>query len=178
MIMTEFKKTIEALYKSLGIPKTYENEYSLILHEEAQTLTAIENDIFNRPQQLTPEAAAAWRDMKAQAQKDGIVLSVVSAFRSVAKQADIIQRKINAGQSVRDILNVSAAPGYSEHHTGRAIDITTHDCEPLSESFDATAAFQWLQKNVHDYSFTLSYPKDNTQGIAYEPWHWAYHPAP
>jgi D-alanyl-D-alanine carboxypeptidase len=94
----------------------------------------------------------------------------------VARQAEIIQRKINAGQAMHEILKVSAAPGYSEHHTGRAVDITTADCEPLSESFEATEAFQWLQENAHQYSFKLSYPKDNSLGIAYEPWHWAYHP--
>lgn len=175
--MDNFKNSIEAIHNELGIPKDYAQQYGLILHQEAQDVVDIENDIFGRPQKLTPEAAAAWRAMKAQAQTEGIVLNVVSAFRSVTKQADIIQRKINAGQSMRDILNVSAAPGYSEHHTGRAIDITTDGCEPLSESFDTTAAFQWLQQNAHAYSFSLSYPKDNTQGIAYEPWHWAYQPA-
>jgi D-alanyl-D-alanine carboxypeptidase len=176
--MNDFKNSIETIHNHLGIPKDYAQEYGLVLHMEARELVEIENDIFDRPQKLTPEAASAWRAMKAHAQTEGIDLNIVSAFRSVTRQSEIIQRKINAGQSMGEILKVSAAPGYSEHHTGRAVDITTNDCEPLSESFDTTAAFKWLQENAHVHSFSLSYPKNNKQGIAYEPWHWAYHPTP
>ncbi|HEY9618014.1 MAG TPA: D-alanyl-D-alanine carboxypeptidase family protein, partial [Microcoleaceae cyanobacterium] len=39
---------------------------------------------------------------------------------------------------------------------------------------EQTAAFQWLQANAAHYSFELSFPKDNRQGVSYEPWHWRY----
>lgn len=67
-------------------------------------------------------------------------------------------------------------PGYSEHHTGYAIDIgdgarpDTH----LSEAFEDTPAFRWLEKNAARFSFELSFPRHNPQGVSYEPWHWRF----
>ena len=78
-----------------------------------------------------------------------------------------------AGQSVSDILNVNAAPGFSEHHTGRAIDLAEPGAEPLTEDFESSAAFVWLEKNAANFGFSMSYPRENRQGFIYEPWHWA-----
>jgi D-alanyl-D-alanine carboxypeptidase len=71
-------------------------------------------------------------------------------------------------------LRVNAIPGYSEHHTGRALDLHTGEAEPLSETFELEPAFAWLQEHALTYGFTMSYPKNNELGIAYEPWHWCY----
>ena len=123
---------------------------------------------------LSPVAASAWRDMKAQAEKESVVLYVVSAFRVVEKQREIISNKIKSGQAISEILQVCAAPGYSEHHTGKALDLTSTGCDPLTEEFENTEAFSWLIENANYYSFSLSFPKGNNAGISYEPWHWAY----
>ena len=72
-----------------------------------------------------------------------------------------------------DVDLVNTPPGYSEHHTGRALDITTSDCEPLTEAFELTEAFTWLVTHASKYQFSLTYPRDNPYGIIYEPWHWA-----
>ena len=53
------------------------------------------------------------------AAEDGVTLLIVSGYRSIDYQARLIRKKINAGQSVSEILAVNAAPGHSEHHTGR-----------------------------------------------------------
>ena len=73
------------------------------------------------------------------------------------------------------ILRVSAAPGYSEHHSGRALDITTPGYAALEEEFELSPAFAWLKKHAKTFRFRLSYPRRNTHGIAYEPWHWCWH---
>ena len=44
----------------------------------------------------------------------------------------------------------------------------------LKQSFDQTAAFNWMENNAAKYSFEMSFPKDSPQGISYEPWHWRY----
>jgi D-alanyl-D-alanine carboxypeptidase len=31
-----------------------------------------------------------------------------------------------------------------------------------------------LQNNAAQYSFELSFPENNPQGINYEPWHWRF----
>lgn len=136
--MEEFKERIAAVHKSHGIPKEYENGCGLIQQFEASDLVEIENDIYGRPQWLRPEASIAWKAMKGCAENEGIILNIVSAFRTVDRQTEIIQRKIDSGQTISETLKVSAAPGYSEHHTGRAVDLTTKGFAPLSVSFDTT----------------------------------------
>ncbi len=71
---------------------------------------------------------------------------------------------------------MSAPPGYSEHHTGYAIDIGDeyYPDADLKTSFENTSAFEWLQENAAYYSFELSFPKGNSQGVSYEPWHWRF----
>lgn len=108
------------------------------------------------------------------AAKDKVELLLVSAFRSVDYQASIIRRKLQQGQLIEEILKTNAAPGYSEHHSGRAIDLTSSDCKPLCEEFEETNAFRWLTENAIAYGFTLSYPRQNKLGMIYEPWHWCH----
>ena len=172
-LMDMYRKRIAAIHVELGIPQDYEHQTGLVLQQEEADLRAIENDLYGRPQRLAMSAVEPWNQLKKHAKQDGVQLQLVSAFRSVEKQVEIIQRKISAGGRIPDILDVSAAPGYSEHHTGLALDLTTTGCKTLEHEFDQTAAFAWLQKNASRFSFQLSYPKDNKHGIAYEPWHWA-----
>ncbi|MBL1261300.1 MAG: D-alanyl-D-alanine carboxypeptidase family protein [Thiotrichaceae bacterium] len=172
--MYKFEDRIRDICKRLDIPSEYESRYGLPIQYEEDSLVEIGSDIYNRAQYLSKEAAISWNKMRKQANEEGIRLEVVSAFRSVDKQLSIIERKLEQGQSISEILEVSAAPGYSEHHTGKAIDITTPSGEPLVESFELTEAYRWLNKNASLYSFYLSYPRDNSGGVAYEPWHWAY----
>ena len=112
--------------------------------------------------------------LKQAAINDGEYIFIISAFRSVEQQTKIIEKKLNGGQIISEILKVSAVPGYSEHHSGRAIDIGTNGSRPLEEEFSDTSAFKWLQNNANRYGYTLSYPKDNIYGYDYEPWHWCY----
>ncbi|MGC8714541.1 MAG: M15 family metallopeptidase, partial [Leptodesmis sp.] len=44
----------------------------------------------------------------------------------------------------------------------------------LSPTFENTSAYKWLQANAAFYSFEMSFPKNNNQGVSYEPWHWRY----
>jgi D-alanyl-D-alanine carboxypeptidase len=171
---TAFAEKIAALQKQLGIPENYGAVHQLELCEECAELVSIGKDIFDRDQKMTPQAAQAWFEMKDAAAAGGIELQAISAFRSVEYQAGIISRKLDAGQSMAQVLKVSAAPGYSEHHSGRALDISTPGFEPLKEAFENSPAFEWLQESAGDYGFALSFPRNNQHGLAYEPWHWCW----
>jgi len=142
---------------------------------EAQRLEVAEIDDDGREHRLSEPAAAAWRMLKAAASADGIALSIVSSFRSIERQAEIIRRKLDAGQAIEDILTVCAPPGFSEHHTGRAVDVATPGVRALVVEFDQTPAFAWLTAHGGDFGFQLSYPCGNAQGYKYEPWHWCFH---
>ena len=167
-----FRQIIAELHESLGIPENYAYQHNLGLCEECADTISIGNDVFGREQKLAPEAAHAWFKMRDEAALSGIELQVASAFRPVDYQAEIIRRKLDSGQSSGGILEVSAAPGYSEHHSGRALDITTPGFEPLEEEFEKSPAFEWLTQTAGAYGFRMSYPRNNRHGVIYEPWHW------
>lgn len=145
-------------------------------YNTAAQLVDVGNDCFERPTKLHPQAATAWSKMQQAAAEDGIELQLVSAFRSLPYQAALIQKKLDSGQPLTEILKVNAAPGHSEHHTGCAIDLNTPGCDPLEQAFENTEAFSWLQQHAQSHGFVMSYPKDNNHGIIYEPWHWCFHP--
>jgi D-alanyl-D-alanine carboxypeptidase len=115
--------------------------------------------------------------MQRSALADDIVLDAISGYRSHDYQLGIFERKLARGLGVDEILAVNAAPGYSEHHGGLAIDIGTPGEAPAEESFEATPAFGWLRDKAGDFGFRMSYPRGNPHGITYEPWHWRWHPA-
>ena len=171
---TAFGHRITVLQKQLGIPKDYGLLHKLELCEECSQPVFIGKDIFDRDQKMAAQAAHAWFEMRDAAAADNIDIQVVSAFRPVDYQAGIIKRKLDAGQRIEDILKVSAAPGYSEHHSGRALDLTSPGFEPLEEEFENSPAFAWLGESAGRFGFRMSYPKDNRHGIAYEPWHWCW----
>ncbi|MBW8780874.1 MAG: M15 family metallopeptidase [Verrucomicrobia bacterium] len=141
-------------------------------HDEAPRLCGVGTDIFGREVRLSPEAAAAWLAMQGAAEDIGVRLLLVSGFRGLEKQTEIVRRKLEVGMMLEDILKVSAYPGYSEHHTGRAVDIGSPDCAHLTEDFEKTGEFAWLTAHAVRFGFSLSYPRVNVHGIAFEPWHW------
>jgi D-alanyl-D-alanine carboxypeptidase len=160
---------------SLGLDaEAYEARTGLALVAEPATLASAGFDRFRRPLWLRAPAARDWRRMQGAAGRDGIVLEAVSGYRSHAYQLGIFERKLARGQAVETILTVNAAPGYSEHHSGRALDIATPGEPAAEESFEATPAFDWLRANAAAFDFTMSYPRENPHGIVYEPWHWCH----
>ena len=160
---------------ALGVPRDYGCSRHLRVQREPARLVPVGADIHGRLQWLQPSAARALSRMRAAARLDGVELQLVSAFRSIEYQLGIVERKLARGQSIDEILRVSAAPGYSEHHSGRCVDLTAPGCTPLEQTFEQTSAFEWLQRHAGQHGFTLSYPRDNRHGIAYEPWHWCWH---
>jgi D-alanyl-D-alanine carboxypeptidase len=126
---------------------------------------------------LRQPAANQLRALIAQARQDGVMLRAVSGFRSIEDQRYLFfEVKAERGESPTRRAEVSAPPGYSEHHTGYAVDLADAN-QPetdLDESFDGTPAFGWLSQNAAFYGFELSFPEGNEQGVSYEPWHWRF----
>jgi zinc D-Ala-D-Ala carboxypeptidase len=152
----------------------YSERSGLPLVPEPQWLAHAGFDRYRRPLWLHPGAARAWAGLRAAALRDGLVLDAISGYRSHDYQLGIFERKRARGLAVDDILTVNAAPGFSEHHSGRALDIGTPGEPPAEESFERTDAFAWLRENAGGHGFAMSYPRDNPHGIVYEPWHWRY----
>lgn len=126
---------------------------------------------------LRLEAAEAIERMFAAAEADGVILYLESAYRSYDTQDFIYNGYVE--QSGRDYADtISARPGYSDHQTGLAVDITgMNDLEAnFSTEFEDTAEGKWLAAHAHEYGFIMRYPKgkESITGYAYEPWHFRY----
>ena len=101
----------------------------------------------------------AWSEQK-------LKLKVISGFRSIKEQASIVNNKRSKGMSDKAIYNASSEPGYSEHHTGMAMDVNS-----LEPSFGQTKEGKWLKANVARFGFEISFPESRPNGVSYEPWH-------
>ncbi len=126
---------------------------------------------------LRKAAARQFDAMSASARASGVVIVPISGFRTVKDQQHLFfDVKAQRGQTATKRAEVSAPPGYSEHHTGYAVDIGDGKAPAtnLSTNFEKTSAYKWLSANAARYSFELSFPKNNRQGVSYEPWHWRY----
>ena len=166
--------TLARIHAELGIPAHYAAQCGMAAHAECSSLVDAGVDVFGRPARLEAATCTAWQAMQAAAAADGIELQLVSAYRSHDYQRQLFERKLARGQVLEDILKVNAAPGFSEHHSGRAVDIGTPGCAHLEEVFEASAAFAWLSQHAGQHGFRLSFPRDNAFGVLYEPWHWYY----
>ena len=162
--------------KELGITEEFIEASQMPPCEECTDLVDAGLDLFDRPQQMTLRTFEAWCEMKTAAKSNGLELNLVSAHCSIEYQCGLIHRKLEEGRLIADILLVNAIPGYSEHHTGRALDLHAGDGKPLESAFENHPAFAWLCDNAAEFNFHLSYPKDNPLGIDYEPWHWCFSP--
>ena len=126
--------------------------------------------------QLRPDAARAFRAMQTAARQAGVGLVPISGYRTKDYQEGLFSRAIRRYGSAESAARWVAPPGYSEHHTGLAVDIGALESPEtdVETTFESTPAFAWLKENAHRFGFEISFPKDNPQGVSYEPWHWRY----
>lgn len=164
--------TLKELWRQLGIAEEVVGERRLPLYGEADERVCVETP--QRAFEMTPDTAAAWEGMQAAARREGVEVHLVSAYRSYSYQAELIRRRLDRGEDILESLAVLAPPGCSEHHTGRALDLGTPGCPPLSEAFAETPAFGWLLAKAEKHGFRLSYPRGNPWGYIHEPWHWCF----
>jgi D-alanyl-D-alanine carboxypeptidase len=123
---------------------------------------------------LEHEAAIAYRAMKREAQKQGIILKVSTSFRSRKQQYDLY---VALGPYF------AAKPGNSTHEYGFAVDIHGTErvcrdyvnnkeyyntwCRRVGKEWKCpTNVYRWLLKNAHKYGFR--------QTVSHEKWHWQY----
>jgi D-alanyl-D-alanine carboxypeptidase len=169
---SSLRRKVEEALRAIGASTRLPAERNLPLFEDAPDLVLAHTSQSGREHFLVPEAASQWIRMRQAAESENIVLVMISGFRSFDRQLQLIRTRLDRGETVARILDVMAPPGCSEHHTGRAVDIGTPGCEPLSEAFEETDAFRWLDENAADFRFRMSYPRENPMGFRYEPWHW------
>lgn len=109
----------------------------------------------------------------------GLVTGLESVYRSVEEQQEIVERYTEEfGEEY--VKTYVAVPGYSEHHTGLAVDIGVFiDGEFINDNERMIAeekTFAMIHSLIAEYGFILRYPKGKEEitGYGYEPWHLRY----
>jgi D-alanyl-D-alanine carboxypeptidase len=129
-----------------------------------------------REVQMRADAGKGLLSLMAQARVSGVGIIPISGFRTTGYQESLFQKAVAKYGSEDAACRWVARPGYSEHHTGLAIDLgddANPDCD-VESSFETTGAFHWLQQHAQQFGFELSFPRNNAWGINYEPWHWRF----
>jgi D-alanyl-D-alanine carboxypeptidase len=156
--------------KGRGLPVNYVPS-DLVVAEQPTRANATSDE--KRLRAITNDAL---KKLFAAASVDGHSLMIGSAYRSAVTQDSLFNRYVaTSGYDQAD--RYSAHPGFSEHQTGLAVDISTtsQQCY-LSECFINTADGTWLAENAYKYGFNLRYAKgkETITGYNFEPWHYRY----
>ena len=125
---------------------------------------------------LRKVAADAIDELIAAAKNEGLDIQTVSGYRTIAYQKILYKSNVER-QGVELANRYSSKPGYSEHHTGLCMDVSSASVGfDLIERYGQTKEGKWLAENAHYYGFVIRYPegKDNLTGYSYEPWHIRY----
>lgn len=140
--------------KTYGTPSNYEPD-NLVKVEKTQ---------------MVKEAADKYFELKEAALNEGINLFAMTGYRSVGFQTSIYNGYLKE-DTKENVDTYSARPGYSEHHTGLAVDLNS-----LEQAWGDTDEGRWLSDNCYKYGFIIRYPKgkENITGYMYEPWHIRY----
>ncbi|MCL2083239.1 MAG: M15 family metallopeptidase [Oscillospiraceae bacterium] len=134
------------------------------------------NYISGTEYRMTVEAAHSFEQMRNEMAKQGLALSVQSAYRSYSRQASLFGRELSQGD--RQAHPSVSGAGHSEHQTGLAVDVLHQGGFSRLEKaeFEATRQYQWMIENAHKYGYILRYPEglEHITGFRFEPWHWRY----
>ncbi|MBE7046231.1 MAG: hypothetical protein E7396_02330 [Ruminococcaceae bacterium] len=124
-------------------------------------------------QLLRKETGEAFIRMRNAASNEGLSIMAVSGYRSVEYQDNLYNSYLQS-DSQQNVDRYSARPGYSEHHTGMAIDLfgSTHGLR----NFINTPEYPWVKENAHKYGFIIRYTETGEfiTGYEFEPWHIRY----
>lgn len=145
---------------------------------EKVTLTKTK-DIDNNEIEIEKETFNAYLELKEYLLEKNIEIGLASSYRSVEEQEKIYNSFITKyGEEYAK--KYVAIPGYSEHHTGLAIDIVIKIDGKFTDDNDLLLKnrkrFEEIHKHLKDFGFILRYPeeKEKITGYSYEPWHFRY----
>ncbi len=153
-----------------GVPRGYRPD-NLIEKPAGEQFYSISRKIL-----ICADAAEAYEAMARDAmQKDGICFKVNYAYRSYEEQEKIIE-ETDKVMGMEETMKTAAPAGFSEHHTGLALDVSGAIREDGTHITENEDAYKWLADNCYKYGFMIKNlkGKEHITGTAYEPWHIRY----
>ncbi|KAF1297701.1 peptidase M15 [Enterococcus sp. JM4C] len=177
------------------LPKVSKNDWNLVLvgpNHKLKTeipdsqLTTLANGF-----EVDKRIAKSFEELAAAAEKAGYPLVTISAFRSVAYQEEVFEEGVSQNMSrlglseeaaIKEAKKTMTEPGFSEHHTGLALDVVDESWNKnyvgglLDARFGEQPGAKWLAEHAATYGFIIRYPKNQEKitAITYEPWHIRY----
>ena len=138
-------------------------------------------DVKGKEVYLQKDALNAFNALKADLAKNGYTIGINTGFRSYNDQKAIYDELVaEQGKPYAD--SYTAPVGYSEHHTGLAIDVYMDRTFvfgkqiplPVNPKYNATK--KAMYEKLAQYGFILRYPegKENITGYPAEEWHIRY----
>ena len=155
--------------KTHALPDNWEDKIELL-----DMKNAYDEDI--RVEKGSYEAFLALRDALL---KEGVDIELDSCYRSVERQKEL-WAEFEEEYGLDYCKQYVAVPGYSEHHTGFAVDVCLIKDGELIYENDAMMKEKEIWQKVHEkmpeYGFILRYleGKEDITGYSYEPWHMRY----
>lgn len=156
--------------KQNKLPDGWEDEVDLVEEESL---------LYDEPARVERKAYEAYQALKEDLAKEGVSVELDSAYRSVAHQQEVVEEFTE--QYGEDYVKTHVAvPGYSEHHTGLALDLfLVIDGEQVVENEDMLKhpeVWEKVHAKLADHGFILRYleGKEDITGYDYEPWHIRY----
>lgn len=190
------KKTTSSNDTKANLPNVQPTDWDLILvgpdHkikqeiDESTQLVSLPNGYL-----INKQIESNYEDFAKAAEAAGFPLVMVSAYRSVSSQQEVFAQNVQEVMSSQNVTEEEATtitkqtitePGYSEHHTGLAVDVVdenwynNYPSQLLEASYGDQPGAKWIAENAPKYGFIIRYPKDrqNITKITYEPWHLRY----
>lgn len=147
-------------------------------------------EIADKNLRLQPKAALDWKKLRDSARQDGIELELTAGFRSANDQTGIFLGRLqiagvpvaaiasgNYDAQINQVLETTALPAYSKHHSGYTVDIGCPSDPGVV--FERSECFVWLSqnnyKNAKSSGWIPSYPEGaSKQGPNPEAWEYVW----
>ncbi len=141
-------------------------------HKEEGSIPVTEEGMMMAERALIPlEEMVAACDAEVQGMRTG----VASAYHTEEYQQDVWDQyeQLYGEEYVKTHV---AVPGYSEHHTGLAADLTALNRWDGEETFSGSPNAEWMDAHCAEYGFVRRYKaeKADVTGINNEDWHFRY----
>ena len=139
------------------------------------------NNSLGETHRIEHKTREAYQELRAALLEKGIQIELDSVYRTVKEQQEIWDEWSKDPELGEEYCKkYLAVPGFSEHHTGLAIDIfIIKDGKEIRDNDEMIADiedFTVIHELMPEYGFILRYPegKEEITGYAYEPWHLRY----
>lgn len=155
--------------KEHKLPENWEKEITIVKYVDSQGWDV----------ETEEKAYEAYQKLHDALAEEDIHVDLDSAYRSVAEQERIVQ-DFTEKYGEDYVKQYVAVPGYSEHHTGLALDLYLNiDGQDVYENEDMVQypeVWAKIHEKLPEYSFILRYleGKEDVTGYSYEPWHIRY----